>query len=98
MTTKEFLEGLLIVGVVFGIPIGAMILHNPQIKEVTQTNLVRTDDYSTTRTFADTGDMDCSDFDSQYEAQDFFESEGGPDEDFHNLDRDGDGEVCETLP
>ena len=28
---------------------------------------------------------------------DFFEKEGGPAEDFHNLDRDGDGIVCESL-
>jgi micrococcal nuclease len=57
-----------------------------------------TDDYSTTRSYADTGDMDCTDFSSQDEAQAFFEDEGGPDEDYHNLDRDGDGVVCETLP
>ncbi len=44
------------------------------------------------------GDYDCSDFDTQEEAQDFFEDEGGPDEDYHNLDRDGDGEACEALP
>lgn len=31
------------------------------------------------------------------ENQDFFESEGGPEEDFHNLDRDADGVACESL-
>ncbi|WP_081580620.1 thermonuclease family protein [Salinibacter ruber] len=45
-------------------------------------------------------DRDCSDFDTQPEAQRFFErhrsdSSGG---DPHNLDGDGDGEACESLP
>ena len=59
---------------------------------------VRSDDYNTERSFEAYGDYDCSDFSSHDEAQEFFESEGGPDEDYHNLDRDGDGVVCETLP
>lgn len=79
-------------------------------KDDTDTNLIdafdnssegsyeRTDDYSTERSYSTYGDYDCSDFDYQEEAQEFFESEGGPDEDYHNLDRDGDGVVCETLP
>lgn len=58
----------------------------------------RSDDPTTERSYADYGDRDCSDFDTQEEAQEFFESEGGPDEDYHNLDRDGDGVACETLP
>ncbi len=45
-----------------------------------------------------TGDYDCSDFDTQEEAQEFFEDEGGPDDDSHNLDRDVDGVACENLP
>lgn len=57
----------------------------------------RTDDYAVERSYWPSGDMDCSDFSSQSEAQDFFESEGGPDEDYHNLDRDGDGIACESL-
>lgn len=57
----------------------------------------RTDDYETERSYESYGDYDCSDFSSQSEAQEFFESEGGPDEDYHNLDRDGDGYVCESL-
>lgn len=57
----------------------------------------RTDDYTTERSYDTTGDYDCSDFDTQEEAQEFFESEG-VDEDPHNLDRDGDGVACETLP
>lgn len=60
-------------------------------------NYERFDDPTAERSFS-SGDYDCSDFSSQEEAQDFFESEGGPDEDFHNLDRDGDGVACETLP
>ncbi len=43
-----------------------------------------------------TRDRDCSDFDTQPEAQRFFESRqpGDP----HNLDGDGDGQACESLP
>ena len=43
-------------------------------------------------------DRNCSDFDTWREAQDFFESEGGPESDPHGLDRDGDGIACESLP
>lgn len=56
----------------------------------------RTDNPTETRSSA-TGDRDCGDFSSQVEAQAFFESEGGPGEDPHNLDRDGDGIACESL-
>ncbi len=56
------------------------------------------DDYSTTRSYEEYGDYDCSDFDTQEEAQEFFENEGGPYDDFHGLDRDEDGEACESLP
>ncbi len=41
-------------------------------------------------------DRDCSDFETQAEAQRFFE-EAGPG-DPHRLDADGDGEACESLP
>ena len=43
-------------------------------------------------------DYDCSDFATQREAQRFFEQEGGPHEDPHGLDGDGDGIACEDLP
>lgn len=44
-------------------------------------------------------DRDCSDFDTQQQAQDFFEAAGGPANDPHRLDgNDNDGKVCETLP
>lgn len=41
-------------------------------------------------------DMDCSDFRSQREAQAFYDDSGPGDP--HGLDRDNDGEACETLP
>ena len=44
------------------------------------------------------GDRDCGDFSTWREAQDFFEAKGGPAEDPHGLDRDGDGNACGSLP
>jgi hypothetical protein len=43
-------------------------------------------------------DMDCADFATQAEAQRFFLAHGGPDQDPHGLDRDGNGIACESLP
>jgi endonuclease YncB( thermonuclease family) len=43
-------------------------------------------------------DKDCKDFKTQAEAQEFFVSQGGPEKDPHNLDADGDGKVCTSLP
>lgn len=43
-------------------------------------------------------DRNCSDFGTQPEAQAFFIAEGGPEEDPHGLDADGDGIACEALP
>ena len=43
------------------------------------------------------GDLDCADFASQPDAQAFFEAMGGPADDPHNLDPDGDGVVCRSL-
>ncbi len=43
-------------------------------------------------------DRNCSDFGTWSEAQAFFESQGGPSSDPHQLDRDGDGIACQTLP
>lgn len=57
----------------------------------------RHDDYETERNYDFFGDYDCDDFYSWSEAQDFFEQEGGPYDDYHNLDRDGDGTACESL-
>lgn len=47
------------------------------------------------RTAAASGDKNCSDFSSAAEAQKFFLREGGPTQDIHGLDRDGDGNACE---
>ena len=43
-------------------------------------------------------DRNCGDFGTWQEAQDFFLSEGGPENDPHRLDRNGDGVACESLP
>lgn len=43
-------------------------------------------------------DRDCTDFSTHEEAQRFYEAQGGPASDPHNLDRDRDGIACETLP
>src|SRR5687768_3329050 len=43
-------------------------------------------------------DRDCSDFDTQRQAQRYFISRGGPARDPDNLDSDGDGIACETNP
>ena len=43
-------------------------------------------------------DHNCGDFDTWQEAQDFFLSQGGPYDDPHGLDRDGDGIACQSLP
>ena len=61
---------------------------------------IRTDNPTETRSFLNSGeeDKDCKDFRTQREAQLFFEANGGPSSDPHNLDRDGDGRVCESLP
>ena len=42
-------------------------------------------------------DRNCSDFSSWWDAQNFFLAAGGPDEDPHRLDHNGDGTVCESL-
>jgi hypothetical protein len=57
----------------------------------------RSDDNETERSYKEYEDHDCADFGTQSQAQDFFEENGGPDEDYHNLDRDGDGIACESL-
>jgi hypothetical protein len=43
-------------------------------------------------------DRDCADFDTQREAQQYFESIGGPESDPDRLDANGDGRACDTLP
>jgi len=43
-------------------------------------------------------EYDCDDFSYQLEAQEVFGKAGGPDYDPYNLDRNGDGVACESLP
>ena len=43
-------------------------------------------------------DRNCGDFASWAQAQDFFEASGGPQSDRHRLDRDRNGDACESLP
>jgi len=45
-----------------------------------------------------TDEYNCDDFDAQKDAQDFFVKAGGPDDDVNQLDGDGDGVACESLP
>ena len=47
---------------------------------------------------ADFQDRNCSDFETWEEAQKFFLSEGGPSQDPHRLDGDGNGTACQSLP
>lgn len=43
-------------------------------------------------------DRDCSDFDTQRQAQKFYLDQGGPKSDPHRLDADDDGRACDSLP
>ena len=43
-------------------------------------------------------DRNCGDFDTQADAQAFYETAGGPGSDPHRLDADGDGVACASLP
>ncbi len=43
-------------------------------------------------------DRNCGDFETWQDAQEFFLSEGGPSEDPHRLDGDGNGRACQSLP
>ncbi|MFJ7729283.1 excalibur calcium-binding domain-containing protein [Neobacillus sp. NPDC097160] len=40
-------------------------------------------------------DHDCTDFETQEDAQLFYEANGGPEYDPHDLDRDNDGMACD---
>lgn len=89
---KNTAKGILITGAIVG---GGILLYSGENSKTVPHS--RDDDYETTRSYEEYGDRDCADFSAQNEAQEFFEEQGGPDEDFHNLDRDGDGIVCENL-
>jgi hypothetical protein len=47
---------------------------------------------------ASSADRDCSDFDNQRQAQNYFIDRGGPRRDPDRLDADGNGVACEALP
>lgn len=68
--------------------------HNK--KKRTAKTEVRHKARSTVRTYAER-DYNCADFTTHLEAQDFYERNGGPLIDPHDLDRDHDGIACEAL-
>ncbi len=45
-----------------------------------------------------TDEYNCSDFETQPQAQKFFTNAGGPNKDVNRLDGDNDSEACESLP
>lgn len=93
---KKVLAGVAVAGALLG---GWWLLSSSNEDRPSSTNdspYERPDDPRITRD-PSTGDYDCSDFSSQSEAQEFFEDEGGSENDYHNLDRDGDGVACESL-
>lgn len=98
---KNILIGIVIGGIIV---VGVYTLfsdkENSNSNRATPKPYIRTDNPKETRSFLNSGevDKDCSDFSTQREAQSFFEANGGPSNDPHNLDRDGDGRVCESLP
>ena len=99
-------SGLIGAGIVGVLLIGGNAVLNSDEQNLSSdtynsgTGYTRTDDPTQTRDFLSTGesDKDCPDFSTQQEAQDFFIANGGPLNDSHNLDRDRDGVVCESLP
>ena len=44
------------------------------------------------------GEKNCTDFATHAQAQKFYLDNGGPAKDPYHLDRDRDGQACETLP
>ncbi len=58
---------------------------------------IRDKELSKEKSFSNYNDKNCDDFSSQAQAQTFFRDNGGPSNDPHGLDRDGDGVVCESL-
>ncbi len=90
---NKIIAGTIILG---GI-VGATLLMNNNGSSGSNILPTRDNDYSTERSFEEYGDRDCGDFSSQTEAQRFFEDEGGPDSDYHGLDRDKDGIACESI-
>jgi len=84
--------GLLLVGVVGGIAIApqaiSSLLHVPP----NEPPVAEAESFDNRNSFY-RSDLDCADFSSQEEAQDFFEDHGSDDP--HRLDGDSDGYACE---
>lgn len=96
-------NGLIGAGIAGALLIGGYTLFNSNGNSNSGLNdsvNTRTDNPLETRAFLSTGgpDKDCTDFSTHAQAQAFFMANGGPSSDPHNLDRDGDGIACETLP
>ena len=94
---KEKTKTILVGGVFIWIFIGIIISVGYAVFGNSEPSFY--DDWATERSYEKYGDYDCSDFSTQAEAQIFFEAEVVPGiwEDYHNLDRDGDGVACESL-
>ncbi|OGH23821.1 MAG: hypothetical protein A2629_00045 [Candidatus Levybacteria bacterium RIFCSPHIGHO2_01_FULL_41_15] len=90
---KDTFVGLIVWGLIIG---GGIWIFSGDSEDSIE-NYKRFDDPSTKRSYEEYGDRDCGDFSSQAEAQEFFEDEGGPDSDYHDLDRDSDGIACESI-
>lgn len=95
---KNILSGIAVIGGL-SLVAGTYYLVKEPTPSRESSNVIRevgtsVSDYSS----GNLSDRDCSDFSTQSEAQRFFLAEGGPRSDPHRLDRDDDGEVCETLP
>ena len=85
----------LTLGLIVGIW-GGIVLVSPKESSSNPFNLPG--DPTTTRSFEEYGDYDCSDFSYHSEAQEFYEesiNELGYD--YHELDRNNDGVACESL-
>lgn len=96
---KNIILGIMIGGVT--VAGGYALFDNNSVgSETLNSGYTRTDNQKETRSILSTGgaDKDCSDFSTHIEAQLFFEANGGPASDLHNLDRNGDGQACESLP
>jgi hypothetical protein len=75
----------------FTIAVGIFFFFMVNLNRSEPTNVENNDNpYSYT-----SEDHNCDDFDTQEDAQMFYEANGGPEEDLHDLDRDQDGKACD---
>ena len=79
---------IILTGIVIGLIYSALPGHNPGGGN----DGGESDDF-----VCDSDFYNCADFTTQAQAQDVFEFCGGGDNDVHQLDKDGDGVVCENL-